>query len=264
MPNWVCNHLTIRGEQAKEVLKSVLKENPDNEYGYDVDFNKITPMPPELNIVSGGQTDSALSLYLTSVNPLVDDYGTDKMSPDLFVRVCQGVTAHISSIDYRMKPDDIRKTEEKMQRYYNMSREDAWAYGKHAADNYINYGAIDWYDWCCQNWGTKWNACRTQIPNSEVADVYFDTAWSPVTGLIQKLAEKYSDCSFYYEFAEEQAGILAGTCLYSEGTLISQEYYDDGSKEAYETFFSLWGLEDEYRFNKDTGTYEYIEEQEEM
>lgn len=264
MPNWVCNHLTIRGERAKEVLQSILKENPDNDYGYDVDFNKIIPMPPELDIVSGGQTDNALSLYLTAVNPMVEYYGTDKMQPDLFVRVCKGVTAHISSIDYRMKPDAIQKMEEKMQRYYNMNREDTWAYGKRAADNYIKFGAVDWYGWCCQHWGSKWNACRTQIPDPEVADIYFDTAWSPVTGLIQRLAEKYPDCSFNYEFAEEQAGTLAGSCLYSDGTPINQEYYEDGSKEAYEMFFSLWGLEDEYRFNKDTGTYEYIEEQEEM
>ena len=48
MPNWVCNHLIIHGENAVEVMNSLLSENSESENGYDVDFNKIIPMPEDL------------------------------------------------------------------------------------------------------------------------------------------------------------------------------------------------------------------------
>ena len=34
MPNWVCNHLTIYGENAVEVMRSLLTENEESECGY--------------------------------------------------------------------------------------------------------------------------------------------------------------------------------------------------------------------------------------
>ena len=43
MPNWVCNHLTIHGDNAVEVMRSLLSENEESECGYDLDFNKLIP-----------------------------------------------------------------------------------------------------------------------------------------------------------------------------------------------------------------------------
>lgn len=44
MPNWVANHLIIHGENAVEILHSLLKKR-DNENeagcGYDLDFKTI-------------------------------------------------------------------------------------------------------------------------------------------------------------------------------------------------------------------------------
>ena len=44
MPNWVSNHLTIYGENAVEVLRSLLVKSEDNDCGYELDFNKIIPL----------------------------------------------------------------------------------------------------------------------------------------------------------------------------------------------------------------------------
>ena len=49
-----------------------------------------------------------------------------------------------------------------------------------------------------------------------------------------------------------------------DGEIARDEVFPEGSKESYDLYFSLWGGEDEYKYNAKKGTYEYIEEQEEM
>lgn len=67
MPNWVSNHLTIYGENAVEVLRSLLVKSEDNDCGYELDFNKIIPMPEELNIESGSVTRDCAKLYVNAM-----------------------------------------------------------------------------------------------------------------------------------------------------------------------------------------------------
>lgn len=62
------------------------------------------------------------------------------------------------------------------------------------------YGADNWYEWCLNNWGTKWGCYDNEVDDG----VYtFTTAWSPVYDkIIQKLMEDIP--SFHYSFEEEQ------------------------------------------------------------
>lgn len=48
----------------------------------------------------------------------------------------------------------------------------------------INTGG--WYNWCIDNWGTKWDAACTYINKNEpkVLEFSYDTAWSPAEGEI--------------------------------------------------------------------------------
>ena len=43
------------------------------------------------------------------------------------------------------------------------------------------YGSENWYDWNIANWGTKWDACESEIGNNDINffSVSFQTAWSP-------------------------------------------------------------------------------------
>ena len=52
-----------------------------------------------------------------------------------------------------------------------------------------------WYDWNCQNWGTKWDACNVEITrdDEDYLEICFDTAWSPATPVIEKIRELYED-----------------------------------------------------------------------
>lgn len=50
--------------------------------------------------------------------------------------------------------------------------------------NIEKYGHSDWYSWCIENWGTKWN-CDAQDWSVEGDRItfWFDSAWSPPIAL---------------------------------------------------------------------------------
>lgn len=77
----------------------------------------------------------------------------------------------------------------------------------------LEAGSTDWYDWSCDNWGTKWNAAHIQDveQDSEYLVYRFDTAWSPPQPIIEALREMYPDIhitAFYDEPGMEVAGYL--------------------------------------------------------
>lgn len=78
-----------------------------------------------------------------------------------------------------------------------------------------------WWDWRVQNWGTKWEITTDEayidIQENEIK-VSFATAWSPPTGIFDKLVEDgYGVNALYYE---------GGCCFCGE--------YVDGSDETYD------------------------------
>jgi len=77
-----------------------------------------------------------------------------------------------------------------------------------------------WWDWRVQNWGTKWEITTDEayidIQENEIK-ASFATAWSPPTGIFDKLVEDgYSVDAYYYE----------GGCAFCG-------HYSDGNDETY-------------------------------
>jgi hypothetical protein len=61
-----------------------------------------------------------------------------------------------------------------------------------------------WYEWCCENWGTKWNACYTSVKlESEAITLSFDTAWSPPMPIFDELARRFPQLKIEGYFIEE-------------------------------------------------------------
>ena len=111
MPNWVCNHLIIHGENAVEVMNSLLSENSESENGYDVDFNKIIPMPEDLRIESGSVTRDCAKLY---VNAMLEGCDAYKKYAALYVQafgkdIAMSEDEQIKTMEYVMLHKDYEK-----------------------------------------------------------------------------------------------------------------------------------------------------------
>lgn len=87
--------------------------------------------------------------------------------------------------------------------------------------NKERYGYDNWYDFCCNEWGTKWDVGDSQGINSWTDTdlvVYFDSAWSPPTQAYDSLVNQgFTVYATYYEPGCAFAGI------YEDGI---DDYYD--------------------------------------
>ena len=60
------------------------------------------------------------------------------------------------------------------------------------------------YEWCLENWGTKWNAIKPKIVENRQwrTIIKFKTAWAPPLPVIDKLAEMFPTIDFMLEYYE--------------------------------------------------------------
>lgn len=70
------------------------------------------------------------------------------------------------------------------------------------------HGSENWYDWCCRNWGTKWDACHESMGETPRMTVFsFDTAWGPPLEFAEKFVKKiltdYKGLTVRWEYSLE-------------------------------------------------------------
>lgn len=114
-----------------------------------------------------------------------------------------------------------------------------------------------WYNWRIANWGTKWNAYRTEKVEEENT-IFFLTAWAGVPELMNLLASLFPNVTFYYDYASEDIGYDVGSWKFkgNEGWCKTIE---NDSNEAYELCIDL-GNCDRNDFELVDGKYRYIGE----
>jgi hypothetical protein len=101
--------------------------------------------------------------------------------------------------------------------------------------NIEEYGYADWYTFCVNEWGTKWdlggNGTEVKVSASGTSlTVSVDSAWSPPIQAYEKLeAMGFTIKAYYYEPGMCYAGI------YSDGCDDYYDYSDMNSEEVRET-----------------------------
>lgn len=247
MPNHVRNIIRIKGnpEQVQEILTAV---QSDQDGIGSFDFNKLLPMPKSLDIECSTRTKKAIRLY-----------------QDFFKE-----SAAISLL-FLHAPDSTekqRQVDELLQKYDNLTKDDPelMEIGERCCRNIADYGCPTWYEWCNQNWGTKWNAydCAPYSPGS--SEISFNTAWSGIPKLLTLLSQRFPMIEFEYAWADENVGYNVGIQTYLAGEVIEENLPAPGCGEAYEMSALIRGedLSDRGLFpSADGSTYEYQDREEE-
>lgn len=92
---------------------------------------------------------------------------------------------------------------------------------------YKKTGYLNWYQWNCSMWGTKWNSYenKTKLKNNALY-ISFDTAWSTPQPVFEKLSSIFPELTISLLYADEDLGSNFGFAEFKAGELISE-----GSKD---------------------------------
>jgi hypothetical protein len=104
-------------------------------------------------------------------------------------------------------PQDLKDT---MSGFFGDEEKQALLEQKHK-DNFEKYGYSNWYDFCINEWGTKWDVGGTDEPAADIPGglmLSFQSAWAPPCDAYTKLMELgFSIRAMYYEPGMAFAGI---------------------------------------------------------
>lgn len=178
MPNWTGNNLTIIGSIEDINLfeadrVAALKAN-DCDMEQIITFHMVLPMPQELKGTHGGPRP----MREAEIRQMAAQYNWSEES-------LQAALEKQMTDELEAKLDELK----------------------------AKYGADNWYDWCCNNWGTKWDACHAaheRMPftsagrsDQDRVTISFDTAWAAPESVIHTLVRKYPNLSFHHSYSYE-------------------------------------------------------------
>ena len=204
MPNWV---KTIVKTKPK-VLNDILKNYWDKD---SLSFDKIIPMPKDLDIESGGRGEEGLMyLFVESKDDLL------KLKIN---RAYRELNPFHTDIYRESRFGEIEDNFEKYTNDPEFSK--SIELGKKYISNFEKYGHSTWYNWRVENWGTKWDI--DESPHNEDT-IIFKTAWDFAGEIIKELSKKYPNEKFICKFADEGIKENSGIVDIKNGEIESERY----------------------------------------
>lgn len=181
MPNWTGNRLSIIGsvEDINLFEADRLAALKANDCGPEqvITFNMVLPMPNELKGTQGGPR------------------------PMREAEIRQAAAQHNWSEESLQAALEKQMTDELEAKLDELK---------------AKYGSDNWYDWCNNNWGTKWDACHAAIErvpyviaaalatiHKDRVEISFDTAWAAPEPVIHALVRKYPNLNFVHSYSYE-------------------------------------------------------------
>lgn len=226
MPNWVRTSVNVVGtsDEIKKVTEFVKSEESD------FDFNKVIPMPEELNITEGSRGANGEEYLRAIAVPENERTGKDLDVINRFKK-------------FEAKNPDLAK--------------ESLELGQKYIDNLEKYGFRTWYDWRRHNWGTKWEASDAWESGGSFG---FDTAWCFCEPVIKRLSELFPEVSIDFVFADEDAGCNTGRGTYKAGELVDEDFPDDETDTAYEIFLETHPENEDYLYKDEDGEWKWAED----
>lgn len=201
-------------EKLKELVKGTLKMQKDSYWGY--------PFLPEMNYFKG-QEGYDVAQFPKRIRKSLNSGWGELLSP---MALMQYIETEDGSRLFRL--------------------------GQKSYENLQKYGAMNWYDWCCEHWGTKWNASETSV-DWEKREIRFSTAWSEPVPIMSALHEDFPDVDFTWSYADEDRGHGTGVATAKDGSY-TVDNLEDGSPEALAHYVACWGA-DNCMYQDDTGAW---------
>jgi hypothetical protein len=218
MPNHVSTNLTVTGDA--ETLKKFRETHIVTKFEQDYEGNDV--------LDSNGEKVPYECFDFNTVIPIHDDL-YKVVSPPRNERDIGRIQESSNYTD-----------EEKVEKIAEIKEQMALA-----KNNLERFGHSNWYDFCCTEWGTKWGAYDLHIEqdDDEVLRVFYMTAWSPATPVLNKLAEMYPSLSFEMSVLDEGMGFggtiyWEGGSFYHEDSKSGKALFDFANKE----FNYDWGI----------------------
>jgi len=201
MPNWCEQDLFVEGptEMIEAFVEAVRGEEKRNDGEVEaIDHEKILPMPKELLEVSAGSADEYYRIW----------HGDWEKSPFM-----EGEATR------EQLQEKLRK------RFPENDLDEIVATQK---SNLEQFGAINWYDWARDNWGTKWGICRSYLEEKydwegkgEVLYT-FESAWTPAIPIVVEMSRKWPKLDFVLKYFERGAE-FNGRMEFKAGEIVSDE-----------------------------------------
>ncbi len=237
-----------------------------DEYGdLQFDFNKIIPMPQELDIDSGSMVFDCALAYLTDGMLNNNPYSQSERKDQIILKAMKVANDVWALTDEEPQLEQGRKMYLSVYKSIWEMEYDAngqfvptpvpersyargcsgqvlskmKADGKTYVENFERFGVPTWYEWCLREWGTKWNAGETDIIDGDT--IAFETANSFPEPVVKKLSEMYPDIQFKFQYASEDKGYCVGCGTASDG-VVSYDPLTEGSQDAYKLYVDLWGM----------------------
>jgi len=89
--------------------------------------------------------------------------------------------------------------------------------------NIEKFGYSNWYDFCTNEWGSKWDICEAELLHQDEDGLgftgFFESAWSPPLGVVEELERQGFDVTLRYH---ESGMCYVG--MWSEGQDTYHEY----------------------------------------
>lgn len=232
MPNWVINKVKF-SNKGKEILDKIIVVNDDkeelDENDVRFDFNKILPMPTSLNVASGGYDNMAIQYTLLKMSFSQFEKTIRKLKEtkanfygDYFSKIYRNKKYTLEELESVAEKFEQQLKDNKKDLFDEVDYEDLGIknleeLGNVYLNNIINYGTDSWYDWCVNNWGTKWNAYRTYRNSDD--EVGFETAWSCPFEVLKELSKQYKDVEIDVQYADEDIGSNCGEFVLLNGEI---------------------------------------------
>ena len=160
--------------------------------------------------------------------------------PEMILRACAAMTRDEFLNEFIPVPEDLKIVSG---RVGADDDENQRALVAQQESNLAKHGYKDWYDWCVNEWGTKWDVgCQGYAIKPEADGrmcIGFDSAWSPPIQAMEKLCDLgFSVRLMYYEPGMEFCGIWedGDDDYYDIIGMSSQQVIDDIPKELDECF----------------------------